>query len=251
MRPRPPDREPFFSAVTMTWENVDSPDRFPYTVPAIQKLQRLALHPAVTFIIGENGAGKSTLLEAIAVRLNMRATGGAAREDFSRRPVDGGLHDAIQITKNPRRSPADRFFIRAETVFDLASELDEDAKEDARVYGSYGGKSLHTRSHGEAFLAIVQSRLGEESFYILDEPEAALSPARQLTVLKEIDWLVRGGSQFVIATHSPILMSYPDSWIYELEDDGFKRVEYQDTQHYTLTKSFLDHPDAFLRHLIE
>ena len=161
--------------------------------------------------------------------------------------MDGGLHDAIRIDESNFRRPADRFFIRSETVFNLATELDEDPS----LYRHYGGRSLHTRSHGEAFLAIVQNRLREESFFILDEPEAALSPARQLVVLKEIDWLVRGGSQFVIATHSPILMAYPDAWIYELTDDGFARVEYQETQHYTLTKSFLDHPDAYLRHLVE
>jgi len=251
VRPRPADREPFYHSVKIAWDEVGPRDRFPYSIPAIGKLETLKLHPAVTFLIGENGSGKSTLLEAIAVRLNFEETGGDARSNFGARPLDGGLHDALRIKSSLFRRPGDRFFLRAETVFNLATQLDEEAKQDVLILRRFGNRSLHTRSHGEAFIAIVQNRMKQESFFILDEPEAALSPNRQLTALQEIDWLVRSGCQFIIATHSPILMAYPDSVIYELGEHGIREVAYQDTEHYTLTRSFLEHPDAFLRHLIE
>jgi len=115
----------------------------------------------------------------------------------------------------------------------------------------YGGGSLLNRSHGEAFLAIVQNRLRPESLIVMDEPEAALSPQRQLTLLKEIDWLVRSGCQFIIATHSPILMAYPDCRMYALNENGIEETEWKQTEHYEITRSFLNHPDAFLRHLVE
>ncbi len=252
VRPRPENREPFFHSVHLVWDDVEEPDRFPFSIPAIKKLGSLKLHPAVTFLIGENGSGKSTLLEGIAVRLDFEQTGGDAKFNFGTRRLDGGLHDAIRIQSSLYRRPGDRFFLRAETVFDLATEIDREAKEeDGYMLRRYGGRSLHTRSHGEAFLAIVQNRMKQESFFLLDEPEAALSPTRQLTALKEIDWLVRSGCQFVIATHSPILMAYPDSQIYELGDHGIREVAYEDTEHYTLTRAFLEHPKTFLRHLIE
>jgi predicted ATPase len=251
MRSRPADREPFYHSVRMMWDEVESKNRFPFSIPAFRHLDVLNFHPAVTFLIGENGSGKSTLLEAIAVRLDFEETGGDARSNFGRRALDGGLHDAIRIKWSNFRRPADRFFLRAETVFNMATELDQEAKEDARALQRFGGKSLHKRSHGEAFLAIVQNRMKQESFFLLDEPEAALSPSRQLTAIQEIDWLVRAGCQFIIATHSPILLAYPDSVIYELGDHGIREVLYEETEHYTLTKAFLDHPQAFLRHLVE
>jgi len=119
-----------------------------------------------------------------------------------------------------------------------------------RNFLRYGGVSLHNRSHGEAFLAIVQNRFADESLLIMDEPEAALSPLRQLTLIKEIDLLVRRGCQFILATHSPILMAYPDATIYELDQDGIKEVEYTETEHFRLTRSFMQNPKEFLRHLL-
>jgi len=251
VRPRPSNREGFVLSVSQNPEYSPDWDSFPFTLPIARKLGVLKLHRAVTFLIGENGSGKSTFLEAIAVRMDFNETGGEANGNFGVRPVDGGLHDGISLLRSNFRRPGDCFFMRAETVFDFATQLDRDAVDDLRLLRRYGNRSLHARSHGEAFLAIVQNRLKKESFFLLDEPEAALSPNRQLTVLKEIDWLVRAGCQFVIATHSPILMSYPDSLMYELGPDGFKPTTWQETEHFQLTKSFLDHPDAFLRHLIE
>jgi len=141
--------------------------------------------------------------------------------------------------------------LRAETVFDLATKIDQKAENDPGVLGQYGHRSLHNLSHGEMFLAVIQNRMREESFFILDEPEAALSPSRQLTVLKEMDFLVRQGCQFVIATHSPILLAYPDADIWELGDHGVRKVVYEETEHYTLTRAFLENTDAFLHYLID
>ncbi|MEZ0325444.1 MAG: AAA family ATPase [Fimbriimonas sp.] len=232
-------------------ERVPGFEAFPFSIPAIRGLGKLALHPAVTFFIGENGSGKSTLMEAIGVRMGFSEVGGDPALSFSRRSPDGGLHDYLRIYESRHRRTADRFFLRAETVFELASGLDERDRFDPSARDWYGEESLHTRSHGEAFLAIVQNRLRRESLFLMDEPEAALSPSRQLTLIKEMDWLVRSGCQFLIATHSPILMAYPDAIIYQLDEEGIREVAYKDTEHYTVTKSFLDRPEAFLRHLVE
>lgn len=247
MKKRPAGREPFFHDVRFGGQHVPSLTKFPFNLPAFVALRErvsLPLHPAVTFLIGENGSGKSTLMEAIAVRLDFDETGGEAKADFGRRDLDGGLHDAILLQRSIHRRPADKFFLRAETAFDLASDLDRQAKTDAPwALNRFGGMSLHSRSHGEAFLAIVQNRLQPESFLLLDEPESALSPQRQLTLLKEMDWLVRSGCQFIIATHSPILMAYPDAIMYELGTHGIRETTWKETEHYLLTKSFLDHPE--------
>lgn len=230
---------------------VPSFDRFPFNIPSVQQMKQVEFHPAVTFLIGENGSGKSTIAEAIAVRMGITETGGESGTPFRLRFPDGGLHEALRLGESRTRVPADRFFLRAETVYDFANKLDQNQRQDPSSLDRYGLKSLHARSHGEAFLAIIQNRLRSESFFVLDEPEAALSPTRQLTLLKEIDWLVRSGCQFVIATHSPILMAYPDAIIYELGDQGIREVQLRETEHYQITRSFLERPESYLRHLIE
>jgi predicted ATPase len=256
MKPRPNNRVGFLRSATIDWSVVPSRESFPFNIPAVQNFGEIEFHPAVTFLIGENGSGKSTIIESIAIRLSFEEIGGAAvisgnRNLFDLRARDGGLHDALRLRSNSSRVPADRFFMRAETVFDLANKYDALEREYPRGYPRSGGKSLHARSHGEAFLAIVRHRMVEESLIIMDEPEAALSPTRQLTLIKEIDWLVRSGCQLLIATHSPILMAYPDSQIFHLDETGIHPVEYQETEHYDLTKRFLNHPEAYLRHLVE
>lgn len=248
MRSRPTDREPFIHSVELAEDRVESFERWPFTIPAVRELN-LQLHPAVTFLIGENGSGKSTIVEAIAVRLGFSERGGNPAVSFDRREPDGGLHDYLRLTASKNRRTADRFFLKAETVFNLATDLDESKDVSARDW--FGERSLHTRSHGEAFLAIVQNRLRSESMFLMDEPEAALSPSRQLTLIKEMDWLVRSGCQFIIATHSPILMAYPDAKIYQFGEEGIQEVAYEDTEHFRITKSFLNSPGAFLRHLVQ
>jgi predicted ATPase len=256
MRQRPPreQREGFYHEVTFRSDAEIDFDTFPFYIPAVRSIEKLKLHPAVTFLVGENGSGKSTILEALAIRLGHSEIGGPNDQSFERRPFDGGLHDVILMNRSRHRRPAETFFMRAETVFDFTNMIEKDQRTDpgfGRDFRRYGGISLHNRSHGEAFLAIVQNRFTDESLFIMDEPEAALSPLRQLTLLKEIDLLVSRGCQFIMATHSPILMAYPDATIYQLDQEGIQEVPYSETEHYQLTRSFIQNPQAFLRHLLD
>lgn len=224
--------------------------RFPFTVPAIKNLGTLKLHPAITFLAGENGSGKSTLIEGMAIRLGFGEQGGTRNFVFGRREEDGGLHDYLRFNRDIQLKEVDGFFLRAESFFNVATEIDELQKVDGGMYKNYGGKSLHRLSHGEAFIALIQNRFRDESLFLLDEPEAALSPARQLVLLKEIHWLVQSGCQFIIATHSPILMAYPESTIYWLDETGIAKKDWDDIEHVELTRSFLNSPKTFLRHLL-
>jgi predicted ATPase len=229
--------------------------RYPFTLPAVRSLlNELSLHPQVTFLIGENGSGKSTLVEAIAVAAGFNAEGGTRGFRFSTRSSESGLHDCIRLVRGVRR-PRDGFFLRAESYFNVATEIERMDAEPAPappVILSYGGKSLHEQSHGESFFALLQHRFGGHGLYILDEPEAALSPARQLAFLARLDELVRRkDSQFIIATHSPILMGYPHARLLELGAHGIREVDYEDTEHYRITRDFLTRRERILRHLLD
>ncbi len=224
------------------------------SLPAVNWLKehRLMLDTPVTFLVGENGSGKSTLLEAIAVSCGFNAEGGTRNFTFSTRATHSELGEYITVAK--RRYPRDGFFLRAESFYNVATnidEMDEEPSFSPRLIDSYGGVSLHNQSHGESFLALVQNRFGGEGLYLLDEPEAALSPTRQLTLLGEMYQLVERDSQFIIATHSPILMAYPGARIYELSENGIASVEYRETEHYQLTRRFLENPERMLRYLLE
>ena len=206
----------------------------------------------VTFLVGENGTGKSTLLEGIAVACGFNPEGGTRNFSFSTRATHSVLGE--YLTPARKRYPRDGFFLRAESFYNVATnidELDEVLASSPRLIESYGGVSLHNRSHGESFLALVQNRFGGEGLYVLDEPEAALSPSRLLTLMGEMDALVKADSQFIVATHSPILMAFPEARIYELSGEGIRAVEYRETEHYQLTKRFLDDPERILRYLLE
>lgn len=216
-------------------------------------LDVLDLHPAVTFLVGENGSGKSTLLEAIAVSLGFNPEGGTRNFRFGTRESHSDLHRYLRLSKGIAR-PRDGFFLRAESFFNVATEIEKLDAEPAMgppVIDSYGGKSLHEQSHGESFLALMTHRFGGQGLYLLDEPEAALSPQRQLAVLSLLHDLVRDNSQFVIATHSPILMAYPDAVIYHLSPDGVERIEYEETEHYRVTRDFLLRPQRMLNVLLD
>lgn len=223
-------------------------------LPVIKFLKetgRLDFSADVTFFVGENGTGKSTLLEAIAVAYGFNAEGGSKNFTFSTNETHSQLHRHLQIGK--KGFSRDGFFLRAESLYNVATNIDDMDKEasfDPFVIDSYGGVSLHNQSHGESFLSIVQNRFFGNGIYILDEPEAALSPMRLLTLLSEINRLVNNNSQFIIATHSPILMAFPNADILEFSKDGIKKVKYQDTEHYKITKSFLDNPDKMLHYLL-
>ena len=205
----------------------------------------------VTFLVGENGSGKSTLLEAIAVACGFNPEGGTRNFRFATRETHSELGEYLTpVRKGYHR---DGFFLRAESFYNVASnidEMDEGGGLGARVIDSYGGVSLHRQSHGESFLALVKNRFGGEGLYLLDEPEAALSPSRLLTLLCEVHRLVEHDSQLIIATHSPILMTYPDARLYQLGEEGIQTVDYQETEHYQLTKRFLDEPERMLHYLL-
>lgn len=243
----------YISRVTLRRDIVESFDRYPFSLPAVRDLEALDLHAKVTFFVGENGSGKSTLLEAIAVSVGFNPEGGTKNFRFGTRASHSNLHEHLRVAKGIRR-PRDGFFLRAESFFNVATEienLDAAPSFGPPVIGSYGGHSLHEQSHGESFLALVTNRFGGKGLYILDEPEAALSPQRQLAVLSRIHDLVCDESQFIIATHSPILMAYPDAWIYAFGRDGIRRVAYEDTEHYQVTRDFLANPKRMLDVLLE
>lgn len=213
----------------------------------LNRKERLSFDRDVTFLVGENGTGKSTLLEAIAVAFGFNAEGGTRNFTFSTQRTHSELYQHLVISKSAYAK--DGFFLRAESFYNVASNIDEMDREpsfEPKVIESYGGVSLHAQSHGESFLAIVKNRFGGNGIYILDEPEAALSPNSLLMLLIEINELVKKNSQFIIATHSPILMAYPNARIYQLTKDGIDKVEYTQTEHYQLTKRFLNNPQKML-----
>ena len=221
-------------------------------IPAVAWLRehRLDLDAPVTFLVGENGSGKSTLLEAIAVAGGFNPEGGTRNFNFSTRDTHSHLGEYLTLSRC--RYPRDGFFLRAESFYNVASnidQMDESPSFGPRLIDSYGGVSLHQQSHGESFLRLVQNRFGGHGLYLLDEPEAALSPARQLTLLGQMRLLVEADSQFIVATHSPILMAYPGARIYLLDEAGVRPVAYRETEHYQLTRRFLEDPERMFRYL--
>lgn len=221
---------------------------FPFTVPAIRAfaaMERLNFHHQVTFLVGENGSGKSTLLEGLADALRFPEQGGT--RNFNRDPGEPFTQlRRYLVLERTGDLPIENYYLRAESFFNLATQIDE-----LMLQPGYGGTSLHQRSHGEGFLALLQYRLEGNGLYLMDEPEAALSVQSQFAALGFIRRLVQTGSQFIIATHSPILLAYPDAWIYRLSEDGLERVAYENTEPYFLTRSFLDNPARMLRQIFE
>lgn len=206
----------------------------------------------VTFLIGENGSGKSTLLEAIAVAYGFNAEGGTKNFNFSTNQSHSDFYKCLRLGKE--KPYGDGFFLRAESFYNVATNIDEMDKEPSfspPVIDSYGGVSMHEQSHGESFLALVKNRFHGNGLYILDEPEAALSPMRLLTLLAEMKYLVDKDVQFIISTHSPILMAFPNAKIYEITNDSICETTYQETEHYKVTKSFLDNPERTFKYLFE
>jgi len=223
---------------------------YPWELPAIVAVSAgMPLNPGVTYLIGENGSGKSTLLEAIAVAAGMNAEGGSSNFRFSTRNSHSDLHGSIQLVRGARRPRTD-FFLRAESLFTAATYLEELAGVDGSALAPYGGGSLHEQSNGESFLAVLINRFGADGLYLLDEPEAALSTQNCLTCLRRVHELVGEGSQFIIATHSPILLAYPGATIYSCGEDGLDEVCYEDADPVRLTTSFLRHRERFLQLLL-
>jgi predicted ATPase len=238
------DAEHYVLALKLKRERVPSFDVFPYSLAMLRHLESLELHPSVTFIVGENGSGKSTLLEAVAIAAGFNAEGGTKNFRFHTRRSHSSLHECLTLVKSFARA-RDGFFLRAESFFNLATEiehLDAEPSFGPPIIDSYGRRSLHAQSHGESFFALMNNRFGGHGFYVLDEPEAALSPTRQLAMLVRMHDLVQDKSQFIIATHSPILMSYPNAWIYQIGARGLERLEYEQTEHYLVARRFLMDP---------
>jgi predicted ATPase len=231
-------------AVVLKRDDVESFDAYPFSIPAIRELDELVLDPRVTLFAGENGSGKSTLIEAIAVAAGFNAEGGSRHMTVSTRRSHSDLHRYLKLVRGTRR-PRTGYFLRAESFFNIATYVESNLD----AVRSHGGRSLHEQSHGESFLALVAHRFGPNGLYILDEPEAALSVQGVLTLMRRIHELVGDGAQFIISTHSPILLGYPEAKIYVLSERGLIETSYQDTDVIRVTRSFLDDPSAFFRHL--
>ncbi len=245
------DVRPYIREVSLKRDKISSYDAYPFCIPAVRELDGLEFNADVTFVVGESGCGKSTLLEGIASAWGFNPEGGTANVRFSTRASHSSLCQFLRLVKSTRR-PRDGFFLRAESFFNVATAIEELDKGPGgpAIIGSYGGRSLHEQSHGESFLSLMLNRFGGNGLYILDEPEAALSPSRQLAVLRRMHQLVQDESQFIVATHSPILMAYPGATIYLLDRSGFSRAKYEDTEHYAVTKEFLANPARMLEQLL-
>ena len=241
---------PYLETVSLDRTKIRNPDHYAFRLPSMQNFRSLDLHPQVTFFVGENGSGKSTLLEAMAVANGLNPEGGSRNMHFGTRESHSDLHHALQFRKYHALVP-DAWFLRAESLFNVATQLEDLDREPAnapRVTDSYGGRSLHEQSHGEAFMQLIENRFSQ-GLYFLDEPEAALSPQRQLEFLVLLDLIVKKDSQLIIATHSPIIMSYPHAQIFAFGDSGIVPTNYEATEHYRVTKLFLDSPQRMLKHL--
>ncbi|AGA80244.1 AAA family ATPase [Echinicola vietnamensis] len=208
---------------------------YPYDIPSLSNVKELSFECPVTFFVGENGSGKSTLLEAIAVGMGLNAEGGSKNFNFSTHESHSTLSEDITFIKGYRK-PKDSFFLRAESFYNVASEIDRLGGD---IHQQYGNRSLHSRSHGESFLALMENRFRGNGFYLFDEIESALSPSRQLDALAQMDRLVKQKSQVIMATHSPILLAYPNACIFEFSHQGIKMVPYEETETYRVTKDFL------------
>ncbi len=223
---------------------------YPFSIPAIATLSQLKLSSPVTFFCGKNGSGKSTLLEAAAVAAGFNPEGGSKNMNFSTYKSHSPLWESLRLVKGTVR-PRDGFFLRAESFYNVASyieELDSVPASAPKIKAAYGG-NLHEKSHGESFSALFFKRLRGKGLYFLDEPEAALSADSQLAALSRIHSLVENGSQFIIATHSPLLLAYPGAEIFCFDGERITKTEYEDTDIYNVYKYFLNNRAAMLREL--
>ena len=241
----------FVNGLTIDWNKVE-PDSYLHRIQALRGMEHLSFANPVTFFVGENGTGKSTLLEAIAAAYGLNPEGGSRNFRFSTRETHSSLYEGM-ILKKGWRSPRDNFFLRAESFYNVATQVEEyrDGDRPEIYYRRYGGRSLHEQSHGESFLALMQNRFQGQGFYLLDEPEAALSPQRQLTLLICIHRLVQEGSQFLIASQSPILLGLPGAELLSFDEGAVHPIEYTQTDSYQVTEMFLNHREYLLKRLLE
>jgi len=269
-------RLPFLRSIAPTAPLADSPKTFPFSVPVVRTLQSLELPTAVTFFVGENGSGKSTLLEGIAAAVGLPTVGSDAVRDDATLAAQRALADRLRLSWSRRTHKG--FFLRAEDFFGFTkylAQLRADLQRRlAEIEVEYEGRSAYARglaagpsagsladlerrygvdldanSHGESFLRLFRSRFVPGGLYLLDEPEAPLSPQSQLGLIAMLKEMVAEDAQFIIATHSPILLAFPGATIYTFDEQPPRRVEYKQLEHVRLTRDFLNDPEAFLRHL--
>lgn len=237
----------FLRRITLLRENITSFKSYPFTIPSIKNLNEISLEKNVTFFAGENGTGKSTLLEAIADKCEFNTAGGGRNNMYDVYASESELGKYVRLSWMPKITNG--FFLRAESFYNFATHIDEI---DNTGFKDYGGRSLHQQSHGESFLSLFLHRFRGKSIYLLDEPEAALSPSRQLTFLRIIhDLTLNGDTQFIIATHSPILLGFPDADILSFDGDQISRIDYETTDHYQVTKYFLNNRSKFMSELLK
>lgn len=237
------DHKLFVKKVRLDREKINNWNEYPFNIEVIKNFDEITFNKNVTFLIGENGIGKSTFIEALAVALGMNPEGGSQNFMFSTKETHSKLYQYLKIPMINR--PVTKYFLRAESFYNVISEIDN-----LGVRGFYDNQDMHKCSHGESFIHLVRSRFYPKGLYILDEPEAALSPSRQMTLLCMIDDLAKKGAQFIISSHSPILISYQDGEILDL-NNNFNKVKYEDTDVYKLYKMYLDMPYEMQRRLFQ
>lgn len=239
----------FIKEIKLLKDKIENPSIYPFNIDVIKNFNNLKLESPVTFLIGENGVGKSTFIEALAIACNLNPEGGTQNFNFSTKNTHSDLYKYISLNKIG--IPETKYFLRAESFYNVSSEIIRISEENygGPIYQFYGG-DLHECSHGEAFLKLIQNRFSKNGLYILDEPEAALSPTKQMTLLSLIHNLVENGSQFIISTHSPILITYKNGIIYDL-NNNFKKVKYEETEIYNIYKMFLERYDKMQEYLFD
>ncbi len=233
-------------------ESYREENSFPFYLPSIQSISKIELHPTINFFVGENGSGKSTLLEAIALSCGFNHEGGSKNFRFSSSDENSLLSKALRLSRTAKR-PRDGYFYRAESFYNVITEINklDCGPGGPPIKNSYGGSDLHTRSHGEAFMDLIIHRFRGNGLYLLDEPESALSPQRQLSLLVRIAELAKQQSQFIIATHSPILIAYPGARIWEFTESGLVEKHYTETENYLIMKSYFSNTESFMSKLFD
>lgn len=239
----------FVKSIILDRNKIDNFDTYPFNIDIIKDFEEVKFNKPVTFLVGENGVGKSTMLEAIAICLDLNPEGGSQNFAFSTKNTHSNLYNYLHVARYNK--PKTKFFLRAESFYNVSTEIIRISEEGGQgpIYDSYGG-NLHECSHGESFIKLVQNRFSDHGLYILDEPEAALSPTRQMSLLYLIDELVKEGSQFIIATHSPILISYRDGEILDL-NNNFSKIKYEDTEIYQTYKMYIENPYEMQKRLFD
>lgn len=241
--------ELFVQEIVLKRDKIENFDVYPFNIEIIKNFENVKFNSPVTFFVGENGVGKSTFIEALAISLNLNPEGGTQNFSFETYNSHSPLSEYLKVIT--MGIPKTKFFLRAESFYNVASEIVKISEEGGQgsIYEYYGG-NLHECSHGESFIKLISNRFTGKGLYLLDEPEAALSPQRQMSLLYLINELVKEGSQFIIATHSPILISYINGEILDL-NNNFEKVKYEDTDIYKTYKMYLKDPYAMQKRLFE